>query len=129
MKRFALQIFLAVGILLSAAETVSAQALPSFSTWLNDKGSTLNVQFVDPNGQFYGFYINRASGFQCQNVPYPVAGTVLPNGAITFVVNFTNCNTLTTWKGRVLGARMPTKWLLIYNGVQRMTGADFFTRQ
>jgi hypothetical protein len=127
MIRLGSQIFLALGILLLTPLAASAQVLPPFSTWQNQRTSTLNVGFVNGN-QFDGWFINRAAGFQCQNIPYPATGTILPNGAITFVVNFTNCQTVTTWTGRVIGSQMPTKWVLIYKGVQRMTGSDLFRK-
>jgi len=127
MKRLGSKIFLALGILLLMPLAASAQVLPSFSTWENQRTSTLSVGFVNGD-HFDGWFVNRAAGFQCQNIPYPVTGTILPNGAITFVVNFTNCETVTYWKGRVVGSQMPTKWILYYKGIQRMTGEDLFRK-
>ncbi len=127
MKAFASRIFLAACLLLLASVAASAQVLPPLSLWKNDKGSLLTL--VPLGGTSVGgVFTNFARGFGCQGIPYPVAGTVLPNGAITFQVNFTGCNTVTTWRGRVMGRRMPTRWILIYNG-RRMTGADLFTMQ
>lgn len=128
MKTLVSKVLLIVGILLLGSMSASAQVLAPFSSWQNDKHSILNVGWVAADGVFYGTYINRAQGFKCQNFPYPVNGQVNPNGAITFRVDFWDCSTVTTWTGRVMGPRMPTKWVLIYNG-QRMTGADYFTRQ
>jgi hypothetical protein len=127
MMKLSSQIFLALGILLLTPLAASAQVLPSFSTWENQRTSTLSVGIVNGH-RFDGWYVNRAAGFQCQNIPYPVTGTILPNGAITFTVNFTNCETVTYWKGRVVGSQMPTKWTLFYRGIQRMTGDDFFRK-
>jgi Avidin family len=127
MTKLGSRIFLALGILLLMPLAASAQVLPSFSTWENQRTSTLSVGFVNGD-HFDGWFVNRAAGFQCQNIPYPVTGTILPNGAITFTVNFTNCETVTYWKGRVTGSQMPTSWILYYKGIQRMTGNDLFKK-
>lgn len=127
MKTLGSRVLLIVGILLLGAIPASAQVLAPFSTWVNNRGSILNVGWVAVDGAFGGTYTNNAPGFQCHST-YPVNGIVNPTGAITFRVDFWDCNTVTTWTGRVAGRRMPTKWVLIYNG-RRMTGADYFTRQ
>jgi hypothetical protein len=127
MTRLGLRIIVAFGILLLMPLAVSAQVLPPGSIWENQRTSTLSVESVTGN-HFDGWFINRAAGFQCQNFPYRATGTILPNGAITFTVNFTQCQTVTIWKGRVTGSQMPTKWTLYYQGVPRMMGDDFFKR-
>ena len=127
MTRLASHAFVAFGIFLLTSLTASAQVSPSFSTWENQRTSILNVGLVTGN-QFGGFFTNRAPGFQCQNIPYPVQnGIILPNGAITFTVDFTACATVTTWKGQVTGSQMPTKWVLVHNGVQQR-GSDLFRK-
>ena len=128
MMRHGLQIFLAFIALLLTSLTASAQVLPPFSSWVNQRGSSLYVGFVNGN-QFSGTFINRASGFQCQGIPYPANGMVYPNGAVTFVVNFTNCDSVTTWTGQVKGSQIPTKWILVYKNKPYMRGTDLFTRQ
>jgi hypothetical protein len=128
MMKLGSRIFLALGILLLTPLAASAQVLPSFSTWVNQRTSTLSVGFVNGN-HFDGTFINRAAGFQCQNILYPVTGgTILPNGAITFVVSFTECDTVTIWRGHVAGSQMPTSWILYYRGIQRQTGNDLFKK-
>ena len=127
MKAFASRMFLAVGLLFLASVAASAQVLPPLSVWKNQRGSLLTL--VPLGGtSLGGVFTNFAPGFQCQGIPYPVTGSVLPNGAITFQVNFVACNTVTTWRGRVNGRQMPTRWVLFYNG-RRMTGTDLFTMQ
>ena len=125
MKGFASRFFLAAGVLLLTSVAASAQIVP-FSWWKNDKGSILSIWTVTGT-TFTGTFTNYAAGFSCQGIPYPAAGTVYPNGFVRFSVNFAACNTVTTWWGRVIGPKMPTKWVLIYKG-RRMTGADLFTR-
>ena len=127
MIRLASHAFVAFVIFLLTSLTASAQVLPSLSTWENQRTSILNVGLVTGN-RFSGFFTNRAPGFQCQNIPYPVEnGIILPNGAITFTVNFTACASVTTWKGQVTGSQMPTTWVLVHNGV-RQQGRDLFKR-
>jgi hypothetical protein len=126
MKTFASRILLTIGLLLFASMTASAQALPPFSNWQNDKGSILNVTFVTGN-TFAGLFTNRAQGYGCQ-FTYPVDnGTIMPNGNISFSVNFVGCDTVTRWRGHIVGSKIPTKWVLVYKG-RKFYGADVFTR-
>src|SRR5689334_19183010 len=101
MKAFAPRILLASGLLLLSSVGASAQITP-FSWWRNELGSDLFIWTVT-GSTFTGTFTNHAPGFGCQNIPYPAAGTVAPNGAVRFVVNFTACSTVTTWWGRVTG--------------------------
>ena len=125
MRAITSRFILAFGLLLLTSMTASAQLTP-LSTWRNDLGSILTVWMV-AGTTFSGTFTNFAPGYSCQGIPYPAAGRVYANGAVRFVVNFTNCSTVTTWSGRVIGPRMPTRWVLIYKG-RRMTGANLFTR-
>ena len=61
MMKLGSQTFLALAILLLTPLAASAQVLPPFSTWQNERTSTLNVGFVNGN-QFDGWFINRAAG-------------------------------------------------------------------
>lgn len=125
------RILLALTLLLGVQSLALSQGLPASSLWQNQRGSTLEVYFVDPAGSFQGQFINRAAGFQCQGMPYPATGTVR-GAAITFVVNFVQCTSQTTWSGQVTSKTMKTRWVLIYTPPsgppQRLRGADTFTR-
>ena len=117
----------------------SAQAqVPSFSTWVNTRGSVLSVFIVDPaTGAFTGTYVNKAPGFQCQGVPYAATG-VTKGASVTFTVIWKgifvpDCNSTTIWAGRTIGPVMKTRWKLNYVGKDgkphTMYGRDVFTRQ
>lgn len=108
------------------------------STWQNQSGSTLSIEDVDSEGLITGYYINRASGFGCQNTPYPVTGWVLPGtNTITFTVKWENttqnCQSLTAWTGffSADGQTITTLWQLVVNGTtstgQILKGSDTFT--
>jgi Avidin family len=118
--------------LLIASATASAQNLPALSNWKNDRGSTLSIWWA-AGDQFKGLFTNFAAGFECQGMPYPAVGKVNPDGSLFFVVTFSQCNTVTTWHGRVAGNQLPTRWSLVYvnkNGIpQKLHGKDIFTRQ
>ncbi len=116
----------------------SAQAqVPSFSTWVNTRGSVLAVFFVDPaTGAFTGTYVNKAAGFECQGVPYAASG-VSRGTSVTFTVNWKgilvpDCHSTTVWTGRLLGPALKTKWKLDYVGADgkphTMRGTDVFTK-
>ena|SRR5258708_3229279 len=130
-ERHMKRILLALTILVGFHSFAFSQGLPAPSLWQNQRGSTLEVFFVDPAGSFQGQFINQAAGFQCKGIPYPAVGTI-KNAAIIFSVSFVQCTSHTTWYGVVSGNRMTTNWILIYvppNGPpQRLQGTDVFTR-
>ncbi|PPQ13902.1 hypothetical protein CV770_39960 [Bradyrhizobium sp. AC87j1] len=126
-------------LLLFAVISVPAHAqLPVPSTWVNQRGSFLSIQTLDPStGNFAGTYVNNATGFSCRGQPYPVAGVVTAN-RIDFYVNWTapaapDCKTITIWNGRVAANKIPAGWTLYYVGsdwqFHKMTGRDLFTRR
>jgi len=125
------RILLALTILLGFQSLAFSQGLPAPSLWQNQRGSTLEVFYVDPAGPFRGQFTNQAAGFQCKGIPYPATGTVR-GVAVTFVVSFVQCTSQTTWTGSVSGNKMRTRWVLIYTPPsgppQRLTGSDLFTR-
>jgi hypothetical protein len=124
------RIWLALTVLLGFHSFAFAQ-IPAFSLWQNQRGSTLEVYFVDPAGSFQGQFINQAAGFQCKGIPYPATGTS-KGPSVVFSVAFTQCFSHTTWSGVVVGNQMKTSWVLIYippdGPPQRLQGTDLFTR-
>jgi hypothetical protein len=110
-------------VLLASQVLAAADPLPAPSFWQNQRGSTLEIFSA---GNISGIFINRAPGFQCQNIPYPVTGTST-SSTVVFTVNFFQCNSQTTWRGTVRGNKMPTRWVLTYPG-GTMHGTDLFTR-
>jgi len=123
-------IFLA---LTSGAIAGAENALQTTSAWTNQSGSTLYITGVGGNGQLTGSYINRASGFNCQNIPYPVTGWVYGT-AITFTTIWQNpaesCNSITSWTGFYYNGKIHTLWQLAINGStsvsQILQGSDTF---
>ncbi len=110
-----------------------AQRTPLFaSVWVNELGSTMTIQSVGADGLITGTYVTAVG---CG------AGTVRPlrgwynKGAITFTVNWQECNSLTSWTGNVAssGATIVTLWLLSVSGPPKwnsiIAGADTFTLQ
>jgi Avidin family len=125
------KVFLALIVLLGFQSLALAQGLPAPSFWKNQRGSTLEVYFVDPSGSFQGQFINQAPGYKCQGIPYPAAGTSVGVDVI-FSVKFVQCYSHATWFGVVNGNTITTNWILIYappNGPpQKSQGSDVFTR-
>lgn len=119
----------AVSSLACADSVEKAQAT---SAWTNQRGSTLYIDNIGNNGQITGRYVNRAPGYGCQNIPYPVTGWVYGN-AITFTVIWRgaeSCNSITAWTGFIAAGKMQTLWQLVVNGStntgQIKQGADTF---
>jgi hypothetical protein len=75
----------------------AAQQAPAVSSvWVNELGSTMTIQSVGTDGLITGTYVTAVG---CG------AGTVRPltgwwnNSAMTFTVNWQECNSLTSWTG------------------------------
>lgn len=121
---------LSVNAWASSKPPASLQAL---SAWTNQSGSTLYIDNIDNNGLLTGTYINRASGWGCQNVPYPVTGWVYGT-AITFTTIWESttesCNSITAWTGFYYQGKISTLWQLTVNGStstsQILQGSDEF---
>ena len=126
-----------IALLLAAIPSqVFAQSLWGSATWRNQRGSEATFFAADAAGNFRGFYINNATGFDCRGTPYPISGRTA-GGNVTFVVKWSNlfrdCNSVTTWRGRIRGTTMQTRWELAYTdaGTGRpaiLRGRDTFTR-
>jgi hypothetical protein len=103
----------ALAVLLGFHSFAFSQALPASSLWKNQRGSTLEVFFVDPAGSFQGQFINRAAGFTCQGTPFPAVGTI-KNNSIAFAVSFVPCASYATWYGLVNGNIMKTPLIILF---------------
>ena len=106
------------------------QAPAASSVWVNELGSTMTIQSVGTDGLITGTYVTAVG---CG------AGTVRPlrgwynKGAITFTVNWQECNSLTSWTGNYNANTLTTLWLLTVSGPPQWNsitaGADTFTLQ
>jgi hypothetical protein len=123
------RILLALAILAGLHSFAFSQALPGL--WQNQRGSTLEVFFVDPSGSFQGTFINRAAGFACQGTPYPAVGTI-KNTSIAFAVSFVPCASYATWYGTVKGNAMKTPLIILFvppkGPTLKVHETDVFTR-
>jgi hypothetical protein len=138
MKKFhgficALLCLLSTSVLAGQSATPAVQ---SISAWTNQNGSTLYLDAIDPNtGLITGHYINRAPGYSCQNISYPVTGWIFGT-AITFTTiwesSTESCNSITSWTGFYYQGQIWTLWQLAVNGStstkQIIQGADVFTQ-
>jgi len=108
--------------------------LKASSAWTNQSGSTLYIDSIDDRGFLTGTYINRASGYSCQNISYPVVGWVYGT-AITFNTIWRSttesCNSITAWTGFLYNGKIDTLWQLTRNGSsntsQIIKGNDVFS--
>ena len=120
--------------ILSISLEAAAQSIQVPSAWTNQRGSTLYLEALSANGQITGYYVNRASGTSCQNIPYPLVGWVYGSG-ITFTVKWQgsiqSCNSITSWTGFLYQGRINTLWQLVINGStstgQIQQGNDIFS--
>ena len=116
------------------ADTVDK--VQSLSAWTNQSGSTLYIDSIGSNGLLTGTYINRAQGYGCQNIAYPVTGWVYGT-AITFNTIWQSttesCNSITAWTGFLYDGQIQTLWQLVINGSstpsQILQGTDTFSPQ
>ena len=117
----------------SFARADEIKEIQSLSAWTNQSGSTLYINNIGSNGLLTGTYINRAPGYGCQNIAYPVTGWVYGT-AITFTTiwqSTESCNSITAWTGFLYNGQIQTLWQLVRNGSsstkQILQGADTFT--
>lgn len=117
-----------------SAQTTTTSAVQALSAWTNQGGSTLYIDSISPSGQLTGHYINRASGYGCQNISYPVTGWVYGT-AITFTTiwqsSTESCNSITAWTGFLYNGKISTLWQLVINRStstsQILQGSDVFS--
>ena len=111
--------------------TAAAQELTANATytWVNELGSKMTTTW-GADGLISGTYVSAVG---CG------AGKVRPlsgwwnNAAMTFTVNWQECNSLTSWTGNYAGVTLTTLWLLTVSGPPKwnsiIAGADTFTLQ
>lgn len=117
----------------ACADTTNSIPVPS--SWVNQDGSTLSISSVDSAGQLSGTYVNKAAGYNCQNIVYPVTGWIYGT-AITFDAKWEStiesCNSITSWAGFLYQSQISTFWNLTQNGSsstsQILQGKDNFTQ-
>lgn len=118
------------------AQTEFPVNLEAMSSWVNQRGSIFTIDSYDTKtGLLTGVFINKASGYSCQNTPYNVTGYIHGN-AITFTVNWNNaiesCNSITAWTGFYASGVITTEWQLVINGSTKPTqivkGSDSFSQ-
>ena len=111
----------------------SITSIPVPSAWDNQSGSTLTINAIDSTGKISGTYINRATGYSCQDIAYPVTGWAYGK-AITFTTIWQSaaesCNSITAWTGFLYKGEISTLWSLSINGstttAQIFRGTDTF---
>jgi hypothetical protein len=122
-------------MLVTALQALAAppKSVGAGSAWTNQMGSTLYIDAVETSGLLSGHYVNRAAGYSCQDIPYPVTGWI--NGtAITFTTlwqsSTESCNSITAWTGFYDQGQISTLWQLVANGAtspsQIVRGSDTF---
>ena len=130
-KNFAI---MSAGLFFLSVATVSAQNIPTPSTWVNQRASVLTIESIDSKGKLKGNFVNNASNTDCQGKPgFDVAGKQKPDGSIVFAVVFGTCNTVTVWIGKLKGNTIDTTFREAYpddNGKMHVVrGKDTFTKQ
>lgn len=115
------------------ADSNQSTSLQAHSAWTNQDGSTLYIDTIRSDGLLTGTYINRAQGYNCQNISYPVTGWVYGT-AITFNTIWQSttesCNSITAWTGFYYQGKISTLWQITINGStstsQIIQGSDTF---
>ena len=127
--------YLFAGIIVAASLAqvwpAAAQQLTAGATynWVNELGSRMTTSW-GTDGLITGTYVSAVG---CG------AGTVRPlsgwwnNSAMTFTVNWQECNSLTSWTGNYNARKLTTLWQLTVSGPPQwnsiVAGADTFTLQ
>ncbi len=138
MKKLMIMCLMVLGIASGAHAHATDNLIQAQSAWTNQSGSTLYIDSIDGDGLLTGSYINRAKGYACQNISYPVTGWVYqsPQGlSITFTTiwqsSTESCNSITAWTGFFSAGQIQTLWQLVSNGSsstsQILQGSDTFS--
>ena len=125
--------FIFILFLSSSSYADQSTSIPVPSVWENQSGSTLQIDSIGNDGLITGSYINRASGYSCQNISYPVTGWAYGT-ALTFNTLWESvsesCNSITAWAGFLSQGQISTLWNLTINGStstsQIVQGSDIF---
>ncbi|WP_162258311.1 avidin/streptavidin family protein [Frateuria sp. Soil773] len=115
------------------ADSIGNEAIKALSVWTNQNGSTLYIDSISDAGQISGRYINRATGYNCRDIAYPVVGWIYGT-AISFATLWQSqtesCNSITSWTGFYYKGQISTLWQLTINGStspkQILKGSDIF---
>ncbi len=106
-----------------------AQQLTADATyvWVNELGSKMTTSW-GADGLISGTYVTAVG---CgAGTPKPLTGW-WNNSAMTFTVNWQECNSLTSWTGNYSTNTLTTLWLLTVSGPPQwnsiIAGADTFT--
>ena len=118
-----------------STHSMPTHSIPTPSAWDNKVGSTLTINSISSTGLITGSYINRAPGYDCQNIAYPVTGwaygTLISFNTIWQSAS-ESCNSITAWAGFLYQGKMSTLWSLTINGssstAQIIRGNDTFTQ-
>ena len=115
------------------AEQNVSSSLKALSAWTNQSGSTLYINNIGSNGLLAGTFINRAAGYGCQNISYPVTGWVYGTAIVFNTIwqsTTESCNSITAWTGFYYQGQISTLWQLTINGStstsQIIKGSDVF---
>ena len=140
MKSIALRTALRTAIRLAAVvfalvlpHAAGAQELAAGTVWVNENNSAMTLTNVDPTtGLMTGTFV---TGVGCGvGVVRPLSG-FYNQGAITFTVNFQECQSATSWSGQMssTGSQIVTLWYLAVSGPPAwnsvMAGSDVFIRR
>ena len=102
---------------LALPASAGAQSLAPGTRWVNNHGSELVIQSIDPDGRLAGTYASSAPGYKCRNVAFPVVGWV-DGDRIAYAMRArdgsVDCGTMTSWTGYLHGGRLYAAWSLAY---------------
>ncbi len=120
MKNILLLLVLYSGVF-SVSFAEEERVILALSSWDNQAGSTLHIESINDKGLMKGTYTNRAKGYGCQNIPYPMTGWL--NGtAITFTVKWQHpqesCGSLTAWTGFIKEGQIITMWQIVNDATE-----------
>lgn len=129
MRMIALAAVLAA--LVVAGPAAAQSSLPVPSEWTNKLGSVMTLRTIEPDGRLSGSYVTAVG---CgRGVTRPLTGW-FNGGAITFTVDWQECDSLTAWSGNLdqSGQTILTLWHLAQSGPPQwnsiFAGADVFSR-
>lgn len=113
----AMTLFISAVAGLAAPLTADAQSIKPQTRWVNNHGSELVIQSIDPDGRLTGTYSSNQPDYKCHNVAIPVVGWVdgwLISYTMRASTGAIQCGTITSWTGYVRDDRLYAEWSLAY---------------
>ena len=104
--------------LAAIAPAANAQTFQPNATWTSQRGSSLTIRTIAPDGSFTGTFVSHTGG-ACQNEPFRATGWIEGQKiafAVRWVNGVENCEAITSWTGYLSRRGIEARWVIVHFG-------------